>query len=162
MRIVPGGVRIEPVSVASGEGVVLLGRFRRVEPLLFDCGFEDAAVYRLARADAVLGLAAVRPSLTLQEALDVPSCRGHRVDLLEAIALLPQHRRRGFGRKFLHLLLDFHPRLVCVASEDSRLFWESLAPAMVPHPLREGCFVSEEVAFHLRACRPCAGEGHSG
>ncbi|MEW6048298.1 MAG: hypothetical protein AB1609_17785 [Bacillota bacterium] len=76
--------------------------------------------------------------------------------------LLPQHRRRGFGRKFLHLLLDFHPRLLCVASEDSRLFWGSLAPAMVPHPLREGCFVSEEVAFHLRACRLCAGEGHSG
>lgn len=147
-------VRVLSVAPGSVQKAALLRRFQRVEPLLFDRDLEGAAIYRLVRGGAVLGLAAVEPGLDLQAALDVPSC-GYSVDLLGAVVVLPGWRRRGLGRLFAQRLLELHPRLVCVAAVGTEGFWRALVPSMVVHPLDgEGCrFVSAEVAGHIGACR---------
>lgn len=149
-------VRVLSVAPGSVQKAALLRRFQRVEPLLFDRDLEGAAIYRLVRGGAVLGLAAVEPGLDLQAALDVPSC-GYSVDLLGAVVVLPGWRRRGLGRLFAQRLLELHPRLVCVAAVGTEGFWRALVPSMVVHPLDgEGCrFVSAEVAGHIGACCFC-------
>lgn len=151
-----GEVRVLRVAPGSVQEAALFRRFQRIEPLLFDRDFEVAVVYRLACGGAVLGLAVVELGLDLQAALDVPSC-GYCVDLLEAVAVLPGWRRRGLGRLFVQRLLELHPRLACVAAEDTEGFWRALAPSMAVHPLdEEGCrFVSAGVAAHIAACGLC-------
>jgi len=159
--LVPGVVevraRVLPVAPGSPLGAVILRRFLSLEPLLFDCCFDEGVVvYRLLSSGSDLGLAVVEPGLELGPALDVVSC-GCRVDLLRAIAVLPACRRRGWGRLFVQRLLRLHPRLVCLAAEGTEGFWRALAPSMVVHPGDgEGRrFVSAEVAAHIRACGFC-------
>lgn len=151
-----GELRVLRVAPGSPREAALFRRFQRIEPVLFDRDFEEAVVYRLACAGVVLGLAVVEPGLDLQAALDAPSC-GYSVDLLEALVILPGWRRRGLGRLSVQRLLELHPRLVCVAAEDTEGFWRTLVPSMTVHPLdEEGCrFVSAEVAAHIAACGLC-------
>lgn len=154
---VEGRVRVLPVARGSAQEAALLRRFGRVEPLLFDRDFAGAAVYRLVCGGAVLGLAVVEPRVELGPALDVVSCQcGLKVDLLEAVVILPRWRRHGLGRLFVARLFELHPWLVCVASENTDGFWRSLAPVMVPHPREACCFISSLVAAHVAVCGLCS------
>ena len=148
------GVRVRPLFLSQPLGVAVLREFMSMEPLLFDCS-ERALGYGL-HTGSYIGLAVIEPALDLGAALGVSSC-GCRVDLLQAVAILPGCRGHGWGRLFVQHLLRLHPRLVCVAAEGTEGFWRALAPSMVVYPGdREGRrFVSAEVAAHIRACGLC-------